>query len=137
MIMQSIHPSMVPLSLSILEFFFLSIATTDAQYVTLHWRSWMWYSSRLPVDPLEDDCCDPEKIHIFQTPGGALEQCNKHTQVVFIDCFLFLIRLFGSGGLLLVVSHLFAVRVSVLCAKLEKKVSKYNLDLRFFCRVTY
>jgi hypothetical protein len=83
----------------------------------------MWYSSRLPVEPLEDDCCDPEKIHIFQTPRAALEQCNKHTQIVFIDCLLFLISLFGPGGLLLVVSHLFAVRVSVLWAELKKKVS--------------
>jgi hypothetical protein len=56
------------------------------------------------VDPLEDDCCDPEKVHIFQTPRGALEQCNKHTQIVFIHCLLFLISLFGPGGLLLLVS---------------------------------
>jgi hypothetical protein len=61
------------------------------------------------------DCFDPGKKHSFQSPGGALEQSNKHSQTVFIDCSLFLIGcLIGSGGLLLVVSHLFAVPLSVL-----------------------
>jgi hypothetical protein len=43
-----------------------------------------------PVDSLED-CCDPEKMCSFQSPGGALEQSDKHSQIVFIDCSLFLI----------------------------------------------
>jgi hypothetical protein len=36
------------------------------------------------MDPLEH--C-PEKMHIFQRPGRALEQCNEYSQIVFIDCF--------------------------------------------------
>jgi hypothetical protein len=42
------------------------------------------------VNPLED-FCDPERIHSFHSPGGALEQSNKYNQIVFIDCSLFLI----------------------------------------------
>jgi len=61
------------------------------------------------MDPLED-CCDPGKMHIFQRPGQALEQCNEYSQIVFIDCscFRFADSLIGPGGLLLLVSHLFA-----------------------------
>ncbi len=43
-----------------------------------------------PVDSLED-CCDAEKMYSFQSPGGALERSDKHSQIVFIDCSLFLI----------------------------------------------
>jgi hypothetical protein len=42
------------------------------------------------VNPLEESW-DPEKYTAFQSPGGAIEQCNKHGQIVFIDCALFLI----------------------------------------------
>jgi len=42
---------------------------------------------------LLEDCWDPE---IFlnlsvQSPGGVLEQSNKHNPIVLIDCSLFLI----------------------------------------------
>ncbi len=64
---------------------------------------------------------NPEKIH---SPGGSLEQPNKHSQIIFIDCSLFLSdwvhSLIGPSGLLLVVSHLFAVPVLVLWEGLEK-----------------
>jgi hypothetical protein len=43
-----------------------------------------------PMNPMED-CSDPEKLYTFQSPGAALEHSNKHSQNVFIDCFLFLI----------------------------------------------
>ncbi len=43
-----------------------------------------------PVDSLED-FCDPEKMYSFQSPGGGLKQSDKHSQIVFIDCSLFLI----------------------------------------------
>jgi hypothetical protein len=42
------------------------------------------------VDPLED-CSDLGKMHSFQDPVGALEECSKPSQIVFIDCSLFLI----------------------------------------------
>jgi len=42
-----------------------------------------------PVDPLED-WCDPGKMHIFQSHGVALEQSGKYSQIIFIDCSLFL-----------------------------------------------
>ncbi len=42
-----------------------------------------------PVNLLED-CCDPGKMHRFQGPAGALEESNKYSQIVFIDCSLFL-----------------------------------------------
>jgi len=43
-----------------------------------------------PVDSLE--CwCDPEKLHVFLGPWGALEQFNKYSQNIFIDCSRFLI----------------------------------------------
>jgi hypothetical protein len=42
------------------------------------------------VNPLED-CCDPGKVHNFQDPGGALEGSSKQSQIVLIDCSLFLI----------------------------------------------
>jgi hypothetical protein len=64
--------------------------STGAQYVTLHWKSLMRYSSHIQWDSLED-CCDPGKMQSFQSPGGALEQSNKHNQIAFIDCSLFLI----------------------------------------------
>jgi hypothetical protein len=38
--------------------------------------------------------------------------------------------LIGPSGLLLVISHVLAVPISVLWVGLEKKVSKYNLDVR-------
>jgi hypothetical protein len=41
-----------------------------------------------PVDPLED-CSDLGKMHSFQDPVGALEECNKQSQIVFIDSSLF------------------------------------------------
>jgi len=43
----------------------------------------------------------------------------------------------GPGGLLLVVSHLFAVLVSVLWLGLQKsKITKLGCE-KYFCRVTY
>jgi hypothetical protein len=43
-----------------------------------------------PVNPLED-FWDPEKVHKLQSLGGALEQSNRLSQIVFIDFSLFLI----------------------------------------------
>jgi hypothetical protein len=40
------------------------------------------------VIPLEE-CWEPENMHTFQSPGEALEQSTKHTQIVFFDCSLF------------------------------------------------
>jgi hypothetical protein len=51
----------------------------------------------------------------FESTGGALKQTTKHTQIIFIDLLPvshWLDSLIGPGGLLLVVSHLFAVPVS-------------------------
>jgi hypothetical protein len=76
-------------------------------YVTLHLDE---VDQSNAMDPLED-CCDPEKMHIFQRPGRPREQCNEYSQIVFIDCscFRFAHSLIGPpGGLLLLVSHLFA-----------------------------
>jgi hypothetical protein len=39
------------------------------------------------VDPFED-CCDPEKMHKLEGPGRTLEESNKYSQIVFIDCSL-------------------------------------------------
>jgi hypothetical protein len=82
-----------------------------------------------PANPLEDSC-KPENVHtafrerLWRASRGALEQANKHSQMVFIDCSLFLIWLDSLIGpccwLLLVVSHLFAVSLSVLWVGLEK-----------------
>jgi hypothetical protein len=33
----------------------------------------------------------PENLHRLRSPRGALEESNKHSQIVFIDCSLFLI----------------------------------------------
>jgi hypothetical protein len=43
-----------------------------------------------PVDSLED-WCDHEKLRAFLGPWGALEQFNKHSENIFIDCSWFLI----------------------------------------------
>jgi hypothetical protein len=43
-----------------------------------------------PVDPLKD-CYDFGKMHIFQGLGGTLEESNTYSQIVFIDCSLFLL----------------------------------------------
>jgi hypothetical protein len=40
-----------------------------------------------PEDSLED-YCNPEKTHSFQRPDGAVEESNKHSEIVFIDCSL-------------------------------------------------
>jgi hypothetical protein len=53
----------------------------------------------------------------------AMEEYTKSSQMVFIDSSLFLIDeivLIASSGLLLVVSHLFAVAVLVLWVGVEK-----------------
>jgi len=43
-----------------------------------------------PVNPLEDyQDPDSEKMQSFESPGGALEESNKHSQIVFIHCSLF------------------------------------------------
>jgi hypothetical protein len=63
-----------------------------------------------------------EKCTSFVT----LEQFNKYTQIAFINFSLFLTdwldSLIGPGGLLLVVSHIYAVPVRPLSVRLEKKV---------------
>jgi hypothetical protein len=65
--------------------------STRAQYATLPWKPWMMrYRQSNLVNSLED-CCDREKLHNVQNPAGALKQSNEHSQVVFIDCSLFLI----------------------------------------------
>jgi len=55
-----------------------------------------------------------------------MEQSNKQIQIIFIDCSPvadWLDSLIRPSGLLLVVSHVYAVPVSVLWVGLEKKVS--------------
>jgi hypothetical protein len=43
-----------------------------------------------PVNPLEDyKYPDSEKMYSFASPGGALEESNKHSQIAFIHCSLF------------------------------------------------
>jgi hypothetical protein len=54
-----------------------------------------------------------------------MEQSNKQIQIIFIDCSPvsdWLDSLIGPSGLLLVVSHVYAVPVSVLWVGLEKKL---------------
>ncbi len=58
----------------------------------------------------------------LRTGGGALERSNKYSQIVF-SVSDWLDSLIGPGGLLLVISHLFAVPSSVLRARLGKKVA--------------
>ncbi len=38
-----------------------------------------------PMNPLEEECT------AFQSSGGALEQSNKHSQIIFIDGSQFLL----------------------------------------------
>jgi hypothetical protein len=50
-----------------------------------------WMRSGPSVNGVEA-CWDLETNHsVQQSPGKALEQSNKHGQIVFIDCSLFLI----------------------------------------------
>jgi hypothetical protein len=39
------------------------------------------------VDPFEH-CCGPEKMDNLEGPGRTLEESNKYSQIVFIDCSL-------------------------------------------------
>ncbi len=41
-----------------------------------------------PVNPLEDCWESPDKMHSFQSPRGALQESNKYSQIVFIECSL-------------------------------------------------
>jgi hypothetical protein len=62
-----------------------------------------------------------------------MEQSNKQIQIIFIDCSPvadWLDSLIRPSGLLLVVSHVYAVPVSVLWVGLEKKLVIKNLDVR-------
>jgi hypothetical protein len=55
-------------------------------------------------------------MHSFQGPGTALEESNKYTQIVLINCPRvsdWLDGLIGPGELLLLVSHLFAVPAAI------------------------
>ncbi len=58
--------------------------STNVQYVTLHWKSGIRFFSRIqwinPLETLENP-----------TPFWALEQSNQQSQIMFIDCSLFLI----------------------------------------------
>jgi len=54
--------------------------STRAEYVTLPWKPWMMrYRQSNLVNSLED-CCDREKLHNVESPGGALKQSNEHRQ---------------------------------------------------------
>jgi len=44
-----------------------------------------------PVNPLEEYSGTLKTFTGFQSPGGAIEQSNKHSQILFIDCPLFLL----------------------------------------------
>jgi hypothetical protein len=82
-----------------------------------------------PVNPLEY-FYNPGKMHSLQNSSGtALEESNKYTQIVIINCPRVSDRLdslIGPGGLLLVVSHIFAIPVfSSIMVGLEKsKITK-------------
>jgi hypothetical protein len=58
-----------------------------------------------------------EKLHILQGPQGALEESNQIDRLLPVSDWLD--GLIGPPGLLLVVSHLFAVPVLVLSVGLE------------------
>jgi hypothetical protein len=75
-----------------------------------------------PVNPLEYSY-NPGKMQSFQGHGRALEESNKYTQIVFNNCphvSNWEDSLIAPGGLLLVVSHLFAVPVFSSMVGLEK-----------------
>ncbi len=75
-----------------------------------------------PVDPLED-WYGPKKIHTYQSPGGSLEHPINTVKWIYwlLPVFDWLDSLIVLGGLLSVVSHLFAGSVSVLWVGLERK----------------
>jgi hypothetical protein len=75
-----------------------------------------------PLDPLED-WYNPQKLHTYQSPGGSLEHPINTVRMDFMTapCFDWLDSLIVLGGLLSVVSHLFAGSVSVLWVGLERK----------------
>jgi hypothetical protein len=55
--------------------------STNAQYVTLHWKSSTasTFISQIPVIPLQA-CLDPEIYSAFQSSRGALEHSDEHSQ---------------------------------------------------------
>jgi hypothetical protein len=53
--------------------------STGAQYVALHWKSWMRCSSHIQWIHSMEDSCEPGKMHIFQGTGGVLEESNKYS----------------------------------------------------------
>ncbi len=69
----------------------MSRASPPTQYVTLHWKAWMRFNTQNPVYPLEECSGTLKTCTRFQSPGGAIEQSNKHSQILFIDCALFLL----------------------------------------------
>jgi hypothetical protein len=64
--------------------------STDAQYVALHWKSWIGYTTTYLVNLMEEDYSEPEKrSQLFKSPWNS---SNKHSLIVFIECCsLFLI----------------------------------------------
>jgi hypothetical protein len=81
-----------------------------------------------------EDLLEAQALH-----GEALEESNNlPSQIVFIDCCSphvsdWVDSLIGPSGLLLLVSHPFAVSVSVLLVGLEKSLSMKDGSL--FCFV--
>jgi len=85
-----------------------------------------------------NNSCNPEKLQSFQ----SLEHQSNHIYSLFLVSWLtrYIAWLIGPGGLLLLVSHLFAIPILVLQVKLGKTwVTKKNLDVRnnFFFKGTY
>jgi len=63
-----------------------------------------------------------------QSLTRAREECNKYDLTAAAACFSFAIIMIGSGGLLLVISYLFAVPVFVSGGRPE--ASKRNLNFQ-------
>jgi hypothetical protein len=60
--------------------------STSAQYVVLHWNSWMRYSSQIQQIHWKI-AVTLEKCTAFrESPRRALEQSNIYIQIIFIDC---------------------------------------------------
>jgi hypothetical protein len=84
---------------------------TGAQYVALHLKFWMrcsghmqWIHWKILVT-----------LKTSHLPGhrGVLQESNKYSQIIFIDCSVYdwLDSLIDLGGMLLALSHLFAVPI--------------------------
>ncbi len=110
--------------------------STNAQYVTLHWKSSMRFTNLISQIESEYTRRLLRPWENAQLSEPTLEASNKHSQILvylLLPVSDWLDSLIGPSGLLLVVvvPHQLAVPVSVLWVELEKKklVTK-NLDVR-------